>query len=162
VPTTDQFDGRQRVCRALTTKGESVDKAERLALFARTEVAYNRAEQAKQRAALLARRVKPFTDAMERAEKLIGHEIDLDRPEDARLVGQLLRASGAPEICWQDLGAAAEALEEVRARDEEAAAALREVARYWGGRDGSTLGEWVGCTPAELRAAVERELIDQN
>jgi hypothetical protein len=121
-----------------------------------------RADQAKQRAALLERQVDAFLQAMDQFTTLYRREPDFSSPDDCRLIAPLLARKGAADVSRETLAAAAEALKQAEERAHEAATAMKAVGAAWSGRGGRTVREWVGVDSAAFDRAMEEALASSD
>ena len=128
---------------------------ERLALVVRAEVAVIRAGQARDRAALVHKRVQPLREGVDRFEELFGRRPDPKVPGD---LVTLLTLSGdsAGKVSKEQLAASARALREVSRADLEASDALQAVEDAL--VPGMTTLEWVGVDAETYERAVEQAL----
>ena len=130
-------------------------QADRLALVVRAEVTRRRADQAKERAALIDRQTRPLMDALERFVKLYGREPDMDAPGDSAAIGGLIAAVGGASISTEMIEAAAEAADESAEAAHQAALAIRALRAAWDGNGGRTPREWVGVDIETFERAIE-------
>ena len=126
----------------------------RLALAANAQVAAIRADEARERAGLIERRVRPVREAVDRFVELHGRPPGVG---DGAMMDPLLRDAGAGGVTREDLEAAARLTEEVGRASGEAADAMRAVADAMEGT-GGTLVEWVGVDEATFNRVVEQAL----
>jgi len=132
-----------------------------MALVIGANVAMIRADQAKERAALLDRQTHPAMDALERYTKLHGREPDMDAPGDAAAFGGLIAAAGGAAITAEKIEAAAAAAEESAQADQASMAALGAVSAAMdasGAAKYITAQEWVGVDTETFEAALARAL----
>jgi len=132
-----------------------MDKAERLALAVKAQVASIRADQARERSALLERRYAPVTKAFEAYEQLYGGGTDPADHFDVLL--SLIVQYGGGELGREELLEGMSMHEEQGAASRGAADAMRELAEAMGGHRGTVL-EWVGCTREEFVSVLESRL----
>jgi len=132
---------------------------ERLALAVRAEVARRRADQAKERAVFMDRKVKPFMDAVERFEKARGRPWDADSMTDLAEVIAFAGKEGA-DVTFEMVAAAAQVNFEAGDASVAAASAARAVLDAWGDGEGDTVFEWVGVDRETFGQAVEAALAE--
>ena len=129
---------------------------QRLALAVKAQVAAIRADQARERGALIRRRVEPVHEAHARFVKLYGREPDLDAPGDKATMGALFEATGAGGVTGAQLEAAARSSGEVGQADLEAAGAMKALAEALS--EGATVLEWLGVDEDTFSRTVEQAL----
>ena len=134
---------------------------EKLAMLVRAEVAVIRARRAKDRAALLDRKMQPLNDAHERFRALYRREPDPDRDlatimDLAMQIDEALRL-GFGDLRGEDWEASIAATGEYLAAERESVEAMRAVRDAWGGRGGTPLG-WAGVDAETYRRALEKAL----
>jgi len=138
---------------------------ERLALVIVAHVAMIRADQAKERAALLDRQTHPAMDALERYAKLHGREPDMDAPGDAAAFGGLIAAAGGASISPEMVEAVSAAAEESAQAGLAAANAHRAVSaamRASGAAEHITTQEWLGVDTETLDRALDAALEEEG
>jgi len=133
---------------------DSPDTAKRLALVARAQCAAFRADQARDRVALLTRRGDAFGEAVRRFEALYARDWGGD-PGDMALLRPILKATGGSVLRAEDLQASADAHGDVGRLQFEAAEATRAVTEAWRGEEGGTVREWLGVDEETFERAVE-------
>jgi hypothetical protein len=131
--------------------------SDRLALVVRTQVTMIRAEQAKERAALLARQMAPMFTARGHFARLHQREPDPDNESDRDSVLAYAVMFGAGSITRKQVDAAAELLREATARSAQAVAVMDELLAALPQRDVAIL-DWCGVTAVDLELAVEQAL----
>ncbi len=135
-----------------------MNQENRLALAVRAQVAMIRADQAKERAALLERQTRPLTQALEQFMKL--HQREPDPEKDAEAIRALVIEFGGGNLNTDVLGAAAEAASETARCEHEAAEAMGVVAAEL--HPGETVSDWAGVDKETFRKAVEAALNDPD
>jgi len=132
-----------------------MDNAERLDLAVRARLAAIRADQARDRTALLERQYAPVSRAIEAYVKLYGREAD--PADDFDVFLGLVIENGGVDLGKEDLLTGMEMYMERAAASDAAADAMHELQEAMGDHQG-TVREWVGCTEAEFIAAVGARL----
>ncbi len=132
---------------------------ERLELAVRAEVARRRADQAKERAVFIDRKVQPFADALDRFEKSRGREWEMESMADLAEIIAFAGMDGA-DITFEMITAAADVRFDASDACAEAARVTRAVTAAWGGRDGDTVHEWVGVDRETYSQAVNAALAE--
>src|SRR6266511_3409824 len=132
-----------------------MEKSERLALAVRAQVASIRANQARERSALLERRFEPVDKAIEAYEKLYGEDADPTEHMDVLL--SLIVQHGGGDLGEEDLLEGMTMNQERADAAGAAAEAMLELNEAMGDRQGTVL-EWVGCTSEEFTTALEAAL----
>lgn len=130
-------------------------REERLALAVRAEVATIRAVQARDRAALIQRRVQPLREGMDRFKRRYGRAPDPDVPGDVAVM-VALSEEGSGDVTREQLEAAARSSREIAEAEQKAADALEAVRIALA--PGMTTLEWVGVDAETYERAVEQAL----
>jgi len=137
------------------------EQARRLRLAARAEVAANLARAIEEKNAPAVTKAQPLSDALNRFKALHGYDVDPTSRRDSAMLLPLLEATGAARLTKKEIEAAHSAEAENHEFSKRAVDAMDALAKAWerpeGGAD-QTLIAWIGCTPQELRAAVQEEL----
>jgi hypothetical protein len=132
-----------------------MDKAERLELAVRAQLAAIRADQARERTAVLERHYAPVARAIEAYVAVYGREAD--PADDFDVFLGLVIEKGGVDLGREDLLTGMEMYVERAAASDAAADAMRELQEAMGDHQG-TVRAWVGCTEAEFVAAVGARL----
>ena len=128
---------------------------EKLALFVKAQVAAIRAEQARERSALLERKAAPVTKAIDQYENLYGE--DADPSEHFDMLMRLIIQNGGGDLSREDLIEGMRMYEQRGAAELEAARAMHALNDAMGAFSGTTL-EWVGADRATVERAVQEAL----
>jgi hypothetical protein len=128
-----------------------MDNAERLNLAVRAQLAAIRADQARDRTALLERHYAPIAKAIEAYVEMYGREAD--PADDFDVFLGLVIEKGGVYLGREDLLTGMEMYMERTAASDAAADAMHELQEAMGDHRG-TVREWVGCTEAAFVAAV--------
>ena len=134
-----------------------MDHAERLDLAVRAQLAAIRADQARDRTALLERHYAPVSRAIEAYVELYGREAD--PADDFDVFLGLVIEKGGVDLGREDLLTGMEMYVERAAASDAAADAMHALQEALGDHQG-TVREWVGCTEAEFVAALEAKPSD--
>ena len=138
-----------------------MDQTERLALAVTTQVAMIRADQARDRAALLGRWGKPYIEMLERLIGLLKRTPVPSNVQNAALLVELMQTKGASVLHRDELEAAEAAGREALALTTQAAEAMQMLSDQWRVDDrDQSLYEWVGCTEAEYVTALIAALVE--
>ena len=132
-----------------------MDKAERLDLAVRVQLAAIRADEVRTRTALLERQYAPVAKAIEGYVGLYGR--DADPADDFDVFVGLVVQNGGANHGREDVLAAMEMYAERAAASHAAADVMQELHTAMGDHRG-TVAKWVGCTRKQLTSAVTARL----
>jgi len=130
-------------------------REERLALAVQAEIAVIRAGLARERAALIQKRVQPLREGVDRFEELYGRMPDPKVPGDLVTMVALSEGS-AGGVTGEQLEDAVHALREVVGANQEATDAMEAVRDALAGA--GTMLTWTGVDEATYKRAVEQAL----
>jgi len=132
-----------------------MDKAERLDLAVRVQLAAIRADEVRTRTALLERQYAPIARAIEAYLGLYGR--DADPADDFEVFVGLVVQNGGANLGREDVLAAMEMYAERAAASRAAADVMQELHTAMGDHRG-TVAKWVGCTRQQFTSAVAARL----
>jgi len=135
-----------------------MNQEERLALAVQAQVAEIRADQSKERSALIQRRIAPLHEAFARVGAILKRPLDFSNRRDRALIDEALESLGAQHPSDRDLDASVVASKEADELEAAMLIAARALTSAWTPADGGTLAEWIGCSPEDFRTAVDAAL----